>query len=185
MFENLRVVGECPQGTMRAIWIVPMTIVLSGGHQERMELIQHGRVLRKSIHDELLNGVVGFIPLEELVPGEDTSGIGIDDKNRLVACIEQDGIRRFGADALELKELPPQRPGIGAEHAARICAIALEIPAAKRLQADGLLSEIPCRADEGLKAPCSQVRKRLGGKPVSPFELVNGAFHVVPRCRLG
>ncbi len=90
MFENLRVVGECPQGTMRAIWIVPMTIVLSGGHQERMELIQHSWVVRQSIHDEPLNRVVRLIPREELVPGEDASGIGIDDKDRLVACIEED-----------------------------------------------------------------------------------------------
>lgn len=66
-----------------------------------MVLVVESPIAGKLFHKKLLELVITFFIRQDAVAREDSFGIGIDDKDGFFAGVEQDGICRFGADAVD------------------------------------------------------------------------------------
>jgi len=133
MNASLKGVGKIPKGTMHAIWLLSMAIVLANGNKQCVHLIEDLRILWQSIHHKLLNLSVGFVALDEQVSCENTARIGAHDKHRLIARVEENRIGRLRPDSWDLEELSAQDRGVGSEHPIWPGAVGGAVPPTKPL----------------------------------------------------
>src|SRR5689334_9713415 len=86
--------------------------------------------------------------MSETVPFQDPAGVGVNDERRMIAGIEQDGIRGLRADPVEREQLFAQPGGRYGEHAIERTAVAGVEILNESLQSTRFLTEVSGAADE-------------------------------------
>ena len=89
---------------------------LSDADQEAMVLVEERRVTRQVGHEESLKLLVARLGGDKPMAGEDSARVRVHDKDRVVARIEQDGVRRLGADTGDPQQLGTDRREWPGEH---------------------------------------------------------------------
>src|SRR5258708_30738283 len=74
--------------------------------------------------------------------------VGIHNKDRVISCVEQDGIRGFRTDAVNTQELLSQLCGGSAEHCRKGAAMLFSEKNHKLLELAGFLPEVAGRTDK-------------------------------------
>ncbi len=74
--------------------------------------------------------------------------VGIHNKDRVICCVEQDGIRGFRTDAVNTQELLSQLCGGSVEHCRKGAAMLFSEKNHKLLELAGFLPEVAGRTDE-------------------------------------
>jgi len=84
-------------------------VLLPDPDQERVILVEEGRIVRQVGHEEGLDSLVAGVRIHEPVAGQDALGVGIDDEDRPAGRVERDGVCRLGPDARDPVELGTER----------------------------------------------------------------------------
>src|SRR5258708_34152842 len=79
---------------------------------------------------------------------ENAPRVGIHNKDRVICCVEQDGIRGFRTDAMNTQELLSQLCGGSVEHCRKGAAMLFSEKNHKLLELAGFLPEVAGRTDE-------------------------------------
>src|SRR5258707_8596749 len=74
--------------------------------------------------------------------------VGIHNKDRVISCVEQDGIRGFRTDAVNTQELLSQLCGGSVEHFRKGAAMLFSEKNHKLLELAGFLPEVAGRTDK-------------------------------------
>src|SRR5260370_31928649 len=74
--------------------------------------------------------------------------VGIHNKDRVICCVEQDGIRGFRTDAVNTQKLLSQLCGGSVEHCRKGAAMFFSEKNHKLLELAGFLPEVAGRTDE-------------------------------------
>src|SRR5258708_32509199 len=96
--------------------------------------------------------------------------VGIHNKDRVICCVEQDGIRGFRTDAVNTQELLSQLCGGSVEHCRKGAAMLFSEKNHKLLELAGFLPEVAGRTDEAGGLPVGDVFKRGRTKEILPGE---------------
>src|SRR5215469_1701062 len=115
---------------------------------------------------------------------ENAPGIGVHDKDRVVPCIEKDGVGGFRADAVHAKYLFAKLRRWGAEHGFQRAAVVFAEKAHKGFELAGFLPEIAGGADEA--GEFCERRLFNGARTKQPrgAQIGDGARSVGPRSVL-
>ena len=73
-----------------------------------MVLIEQCDIFRQGQGEIFLDIMVAVVCGNNIMPGKNAVGIGINHKNRFIACIEQDAVRGFGTDPFNSQDFLPQ-----------------------------------------------------------------------------
>src|ERR1700687_47604 len=104
------------QRTLIATRIACAAILLAGANNQGVEFIIQRHVASKAAFKELADFFVRLRRRGELMALQQTPGIGLDHEYRVLACIQQDGVRCFWATAMDGEKLFAQRRRWSAEH---------------------------------------------------------------------
>ncbi len=91
--------------TALAFGSVPLAIPLPGFDEQCVKFIKKPCISRQVPMEELLCGSIPVPAGEQLMPCQDTAGVGVGDEKRKIARIEQDGVRRFRAHTAKGQQL--------------------------------------------------------------------------------
>jgi len=97
------------QGTFLAQRDCP-AICLARIHNQGVILVIQGRLFRKGTHEECLQGIIRDVGSNQTVSLENSSGIGINDKDGLIAGIKQNAVCRFLSYAVDGEQFLPKLP---------------------------------------------------------------------------
>src|SRR3981081_3116514 len=136
------------QRTLTAAGIACAAVLLAGANDQGVEFIIQRCVARKATFKELADFFVSLRRRGELMAFKQPTRVSIDHEYGVVARIEQDGVRRFRANAVHREKLFPQRSRWSAEHACQGTAILSAKKANKAFQLLSFLAEITGRAYE-------------------------------------
>ena len=89
--------------------------LLTVANEQRVVFVEQLRLRGQGLHEQRLEGGVVVSCRADPEPGENAAGVGIDDKYRLVCCIEDDRIRRFRSYAVDGEKLCPEAVNIRTE----------------------------------------------------------------------
>src|SRR4051812_20912824 len=92
------------QRALTAARIAAAAILFPGAHDQSVKFIIQGSVARETGLEELLDLFVAVCGRSKLMTFEYPSRISVDDEDWMLARIEQDGIRCFGADAMNREQ---------------------------------------------------------------------------------
>ncbi len=106
--------------------------------------------------------------------------VGIHNKDRVIPCIEQDGIGGFGADAVHIQELRSQFCGRSAKHHRKGAAMLFSEKLYECLELSGFLAEVARGADEAGEFRLGHLFKGRGCKQFRPAQIGNGTRSVHP-----
>src|SRR5258708_39289745 len=101
--------------------------------------------------------------------------VGIHNKDRVICCVEQDGIRGFRTDAVNTQELLSQLCGGSAEHCRKGAAMFFSEKNHKLLELAGFLPEVAGRTDEAGGLWVGNFFKKGKAKQIFPW----------PNCECG
>ena len=106
--------------------------------------------------------------------------IGIHNKDRVIPCVEQYGIRGFGTDAVHAQELLSQFRGGSAEHHRKGATMLFSEKLHKSLQLSRLLPEVARRADQAGEFGLGYLFKGRGREQFRLAQISDGACGVYP-----
>src|SRR5260221_2371244 len=106
--------------------------------------------------------------------------VGIHNKDRMIPCVEQDGIGGFWTDAVNGEELLSQGCGGSAEHRGEGAAMYFSEKRHERLEFAGFLAEIARGTDEAGELGVWNRVDGGGGEGVGVAEIGDGAGGVYP-----
>src|SRR5258708_22721280 len=107
--------------------------------------------------------------------------VGIHNKDRVICCVEQDGIRGFRTDAVNTQELLAQICGGSAEHYRKGAAMFFSEKNHKLLELAGFLPEVAGRTDEAGEPRLGTFIKSGRPKQFRLAQIGDGACGVYPR----
>lgn len=105
-----------------------MAVLFPDGHKERMKFVEELGFVGELTHDELLDGVVRFVPLNQMVSAENPSRVSIHDKDGFLPGVEEDGIGCLRADPRQIKQSVPEDGGAGPKHSSSLGSVRGHIP---------------------------------------------------------
>jgi hypothetical protein len=106
--------------------------------------------------------------------------VGIHNKDRVVSCVEQDGIRGFRTDAVNTQELLSQLCSGSAEHCRKGAAMFFSEKLQECFKLPRLLPEVARRADEAGELRLRNFFNSGGRKQVRLAQIGDGARGVYP-----
>src|SRR5258708_38288831 len=107
--------------------------------------------------------------------------VGIHNKDRVICCVEQDGIRGFRTDAVNTQELLSQLCGGSAEHYRKGAAMFFSEKNHKLLELAGFLPEVAGRTDEAGEPRRGDFFNGGRAKQILLAQIGGGARGVYPR----
>ena len=111
---------------------------------------------------------------------EKSTGVGIDDEDRVPAGVEKDGVGGFRADAVEVEEPIAKDRSWRGEHLGERSVVELVEEVHKGFERFGFLAEVAGRAEERCKFRAGHSPDGNWGKQASATQVSNGAFDVGP-----
>src|SRR5258706_14628521 len=93
--------------------------------------------------------------------------VGIHNKDRVICCVEQDGIRGFRTDAVNTQELLSQLCGGSTEHCRKGAAMFFSEKNHKLLELAGFLPEVAGRTDQAAEASPGSLSITPKPRPIS------------------
>ena len=134
-----------------ALGCLPLAMPFAGFDQQGMKLIEKSVISRQVLVKKALRGLVTVLRRNQLMPCQNTARICIGDKKRLLACIEQNGVRGFRAQASEGQQLRPGRiRRLGKQCVQRALVDGVK-PLDECPDRPRLLPEVPCRTNTRFK----------------------------------
>lgn len=125
-------------------------------HEKRMIFVIQLCIPGEMIRKEGLDLVVGGVARNEPVARKNPLGIRIDDENRHLRRVQEDGVCRFWADSRDLEESLPSPRGFPSKHAPEASPVALLEHGEKVLKPPGLDGKGARRTDQFRQAPSGQ-----------------------------
>src|SRR5258706_3598525 len=107
--------------------------------------------------------------------------VGIHNKDRVICCVEQDGIRGFRTDAVNTQELLSQLCGGSTEHCRKGAAMFFSEKNHKLLELAGFLPEVAGRTDEAGELRLGNFFNSRRPKQFRLAQIGDGACGVYPR----
>src|SRR5258708_23120469 len=107
--------------------------------------------------------------------------VGIHNKDRVISCVEQDGIRGFRTDAVNTQELLSQLCGGSVEHCRKGAAMLFSEKNHKLLELAGFLPEGAGRTDEASELRLGNFFKIASAKQFCLAQIGDGACGVYPK----
>ena len=126
------------------------------------------------------NLLVRFFPRGQVMTFENSAGVGIHNEHGMIAGIEEDGVGRLWADAMDGKELFAKNISSSVEHSGEGAAVSLAEELDKGSELAGFLAEIARGADEVGKFWFGELFEGLGGKKLVAAQFAEGALDVGP-----
>jgi hypothetical protein len=93
------------EGTTLAEGLTFLTKMFAGMDDEGVVLVEERGVRREGSFEECADVLVGFFAMEEVVAFENTAGVGIDNKDRMTASVEENRVGGLRADAMNGQQL--------------------------------------------------------------------------------
>ncbi len=90
-----------------------------------MVLVVEGNTARKVFREKPLEFFVVPVVGHNSMTGEDPLGIGINDKDGLIAGVKENRIRGLGSDPMDGQELSAEPPGLSPQHPLKTPTITL------------------------------------------------------------
>lgn len=69
-----------------------------------MKLVIHWYILRKVVHEKLLDGIIRVVLLYKTMATEKSPGVCVNHKNRFFQRIEKDAVGSLGANSVQIQE---------------------------------------------------------------------------------
>jgi hypothetical protein len=166
-----------------ALGCLPLAMPLAGFDQQGMKLIEKPLICRQMLVKKALRGLVTVLRRNQFMPRQNTARISIGNKERLLAGIEQNGVRGFRAQASERQQLRPGR-------ILRLCKQRVQ-----RTLVDGvkpldecpdrprLLPEVPCRTNTRFKLRNRGLPQSGPAQQAGVSKARNGPGSILP-CRV-
>ena len=150
-----------------------------------MQLVEEPGISRQMSFQEAAEILVACLRRNEAMASEHAPAIGVGHEDRPAGAVEEDGIRRLGADPWQSEQLPPepgQRCPLEGRHAPAVAGQqpGREVAQPARLQAVG-----PGGADQSLKPRRGQRGQPGGSERASRPQVGDGALHSGPGGMLG
>src|SRR5215510_5867333 len=93
------------QRTIRAVRVRPTAMLLASFDDKRVEFVEDLVITRESGFECCAELFITGLRMRKAVAFEDTAGVGVDDEDRMLAGVEEDRVRGFGADPANSKKL--------------------------------------------------------------------------------
>jgi len=145
-----------------------------------MKFVEELGIRQKVLLEEEPDFIVLGFGRSESVALEDAAGVSVHDENGMIACIEENGVGGFRADAMDGEELLPQSFCGNAEHSRERTRKLLLDEAREGLQLFGFLAKVAGRADESGKTRRGDVQHCGDREEFLAAEIGDGALDVGP-----
>ena len=169
---------QCALGAVR---ILRSAVVLAGVNDQGVEFIVQRRVGGKVALEEMAEVFVTAVRFAQAMTFEQAPRVGVNDEDRMVAGVEQDGVGGFRPDAVDREQLFAQRRGWHAEHFGERAVVLLSEKADECFQFLRFLAEVAGRADELGEFGEWDCFDRAGLEELRAVEVGDGRFDVGPR----
>ena len=120
--------------------------------EQRMVFIVHICIAWEVIHEKSLNLIVRGCARDQTVTGKDSLGIGVHDKERHVACIEENRVCRFRADSRDAEKGLSKHTGFLPEHPMEAPLVSCVEESEKVVEASSLDGKEACGSNQLLEA---------------------------------
>ena len=131
----------------------------------------------------LLQGIVGFLSLDQAQALQQAAGVAVDDEEGLVEGIQQHVVGGFRAYTVEIQQLPAQALSVALSQ--RVESSLLSVPIGKFRQAAGLLVVVAGTANGFGEFVARDLAERIGVQKVSFAQSGQGLFDIAPGRVLG
>jgi hypothetical protein len=123
---------------------------------------------------------VGRFGISEMVAFEDAAGIGVHNKDGLLAGVEQDGVSSFRPDAALSEELFAKGGGRHGEKMIEGATVFFVQEGYKGFESFGFLTEVSGGAEMAGELGQGDIADRGGGQQLGASQVGDGAFGVFP-----
>lgn len=172
------------QGALRAEWIGFAAEMFAGVDNQGMEFVE----------ELVLSGERGFeagpeffvsgFRMSEMVPFEYAAGIGVHDKNGMLARVKEDGVGGFRADAPQGQELFANSGGRCREKTTKRTAVFFVQEGYEGFESFALLAEVSGGAEVAGQLGWGDIADSGGGQQLGAAQVGDGVFDVFPRSVL-
>src|SRR5258708_28735803 len=116
----------------------------------------------------------------ESVALQNSARVSIDNKNGMIAAVQQNGVGGFGANAVQRQQLSAQLLGRLREHVLQRAAVSLIEILNENLQLARFLAEVSGRAHQIFQLPDRDLANSLHAHQTFAAQLNDGFFYLLP-----
>ena len=160
--------------------IARAAMFLAGTNDQGVEFIIQRHVGREAALEEATDFFVGVLCSGELMTLEHAPRVGVNHEDRVLAGVEENGIRGFRADAVDREELLAQNRRNCAEHFSKRSVVFVAQKARECFQRPGFLAKVAGRTDQAREARRGKRGDGVGREKFPAAQIADGQLDVGP-----
>ena len=172
------------QGALRAEWIGFAAEMFAGVDNQGMEFVEELVVTGERGFEGGPEFFVSGFGMSEMVAFEYAAGIGVHDKDGMLARVKEDGVGGFRTDAPQGQELFAKSGGRCCEKTIKRTAVFFVEEGYEGFESLGLLAEVSGGAEVAGELGWGDIADSGGGQQLGAAQVGDGAFDVFPRSVL-
>ncbi|HYA61902.1 MAG TPA: hypothetical protein VED66_01785 [Candidatus Sulfotelmatobacter sp.] len=154
--------------------------MFSGMHDESVVLIEERSVWRQTLLKKRANMIVRFPAVKEVMAFENAAGVGIHDKDGMLAGVEKDRVSGLRANAVNGEELLTELGGGRGKKPVKRAPMGAAEKSDEFLHLAGLLAKIAGGADESSETGEGNALNGGGREQICSTKLGDGPLHIGP-----